>query len=352
VPNRDIIVIGGSAGALDALQTIVSKLPHDLRAAVFVVIHISPTRESMLPKLLTRAGRLPAVHPSDHQPIQNSRIYVAPPDRHLVIENRHVNVVHGPRENRARPAVDPLFRSAAVNYGPRVIGVVLSGALDDGTAGLRAIKKMGGLAIVQDPLSANYPAMPQSAIDNTEVDCIANAEEIARRLRELVNERASEETGSEDDRRALQKEMSMVTHEYKPDEMIQAVNDIGEISMFTCPECQGALWELKDGKLLRYRCHVGHAFSIESLDVEHGEKLESALWSALRALEERGAMARRLASQARDRSRESVARRFEARALEADEHAESIRQMLIADPDKPLIALNDEAQPATAEHDI
>ncbi len=351
MPNHDIIVIGGSAGALNALQTIVSKLPHDIAAAIFVVIHVSATRESLLPNILTRAGRLPAMHPSDHEPIENGQIYIAPPDRHLIIENRHVNVVHGPKENRARPALDPLFRSAALNYGSRVIGVVLSGSLDDGTAGLRAIKKMGGLALVQDPMSANYPAMPQSAIDNTEVDYIGTPEEIAARLRALVAERATEQTSSEHDTRALQKEVAMVKQAYEPDQMIQAVNDIGSISMFTCPECQGTLWELKDGELLRYRCHVGHAFSIESLDVEHGEKLESALWSALRALEERGALARRLASQSRDRRREAVAKQFEARAAEADEHAENIRRMLIADPDKVLIPLNDKAEsPAREEH--
>lgn len=352
MPNRDIIVIGGSAGALDALQTIVSKLPHNIAAAIFVVIHISAARESLLPNILTRSGRLPAVHPSDQEPIKSAHIYIAPPDRHLVIENRHVKVVHGPRENRARPAVDPLFRSAALNYGPRVIGVVLSGSLDDGTAGLRAIKRMGGVALVQDPVSANYPAMPQSAIDNTEVDYVGTPEEIAARLRTLVTERASEQSTSENDKCALEKEVAMVNQEYEPDQMIQAVNDIGSISMFTCPECQGSLWEIKDGELLRYRCHVGHAFSIESLDVEHGEKLESALWSALRALEERGAMARRLASQARDRSRQSVAKQFEARAAEADEHAQSIRQMLIADPDKALIPPNDKTQSTAREDQI
>ena len=350
MPKRDIIVIGGSAGALDALQIILSKLPHDLAAAIFIVLHVSPTRESLLPDLLTRFGRIPAAHPVDQEEIQQRRIYVAPPDRHLVLENRHVNVVHGPRENRSRPAVDPLFRSAALNYGSRVIGVILSGALDDGTAGLRAIKQMGGLAIVQDPATANYPSMPQSAIDNLTVDYVGSAEEIAARLRMLIAEGIEEREQSESGRRDLEKEMAMVNQRYEPDEMIQAVNDVGSISMFTCPECQGTLWELKDGELLRYRCHVGHAYSIESLDVEHGEKLESALWSALRALEERGALARRLASQARDRQRESMAKRYEGRAVEADEHANIIRRMLTADPEKPITSPGDHVAASAPSH--
>src|SRR5215813_6953005 len=149
-----MIVVGGSAGALEALSTIVSKLPHDLAASVLVVLHISASRESLLPAVLTRAARMPAIQPVDKQTIEYGQIYIAPPDRHMMVENRHITVVHGPKENRSRPAIDPLFRSAAINYGPRVIGVVLSGSLDDGTAGLRAIKKSGGITIVQNPSEA------------------------------------------------------------------------------------------------------------------------------------------------------------------------------------------------------
>jgi two-component system chemotaxis response regulator CheB len=191
--RHDIIVIGGSAGAIETLTTIVSTLPHNLAASIFVVLHISPTRESLLPTILTRAGRISAIHPRDHQTVQQGQIYVAPPDRHLLVENRHVNVVHGPKENRSRPAIDPLFRSAAINYGPRVIGVVLSGALDDGTAGLRAIKKHGGITIVQDPADASYPAMPENAIYNNSVDHIVRAGEIGPLLVQLVKELLSEE---------------------------------------------------------------------------------------------------------------------------------------------------------------
>ena len=320
------------------LSEIVANLPHDLAAAIFVVIHLSPSHESLLPSILSRNARLEAAHPSEREPIERGRIYVAPPDRHLIIENGDVLLVHGPKENRARPAIDPLFRSAAINYGPRVIGVILSGSLDDGAAGLRAIKNTGGIAIVQDPADANYPAMPASAIDNTSVDFIVKAGEIGPLLRSLVAEETSPKEVAEVMKGDLRKEMDMVEQRLEPEEMIEAVSKLGRISMFTCPECHGALWEIKDGELLRYRCHVGHAFSIESLDADHGMKLESALWSALRALEERGELARRLAKQCRERGRERLAIRYERRAEEADEQAESIRQMLVADPDKPIMS--------------
>ena len=336
MPKRDIIVIGGSAGALDALMQIVSKLPHDLAASVFVVIHLSPARESLLPGILTRAGRLPASSPVDGEAIEQGHIYVAPPDLHLLLENRHINVLHGPKENRARPAIDPLFRSAALSYGPRVISVVLSGSLDDGTAGLRAIKKSGGVTIVQDPSEAIYPGMPQSAIANNSIDHILPAAEIAPLLRRLIEEEAPEKGAPETVSENLRKEVEISKQEFASDDMIKAVSEMGRLSMFTCPECQGTLWEMKDGELLRYRCHVGHAFSGDSLDAEQGEKLEAALWSALRALEERGALSRRLAKQARERQRDRVAQQFEKRAEEANEHVESIRQILVADPDRTI----------------
>jgi len=336
--KRDIIVIGGSAGALEALIAIVGKLPHDLPASIFIVFHISPTRESLLPTLITRAGRLEAIHPVDGTFIESGRIYIAPPDRHLILENRHLNLVHGPKENRARPAIDPLFRSAAVNYGPRVIGVLLSGSLDDGTAGLNAIGKSGGITIVQDPTDASYPAMPENAIYNNSIDHVVPAAEIAPLLRRLVEEEISIEGGPEPVSADLRKEVEITKQQLESAEMVENVDQIGELSMFTCPECQGSLWEIKDGDLLRYRCHVGHAYSAASLDAEQSEKLEAALWSAMRALEERGALARRLARQARRREQSALAEKYEARAREADEHVANLRRALLSDPEKALIS--------------
>ena len=334
--KRDIIVVGGSAGSLEALKALVANLPANLAASVFIVIHLTPARESLLPHILNRAGRMPAFQPLDQERIEYGQIYVAPPDRHLVLENRHISLIHGPKENRTRPAIDPLFRSAATNYGRRVIGVLLSGSLDDGTAGLRAIKQRGGVTIVQDPNEALYPSMPESAIYNNAIDHIVKANAIAPLLRQLVEaeiDKKEEVSAMSGD---FRKEDELAKQQLQPAEMINTTDDLGELSMFTCPECQGTLWELKDGELLRYRCHVGHAYSIDSLDAGQGEKLESALWSALRALEERGALARRLAQQSRERQRQGLAERFEQRAGEADEHAESIRRILLTDPEKAL----------------
>jgi two-component system, chemotaxis family, protein-glutamate methylesterase/glutaminase len=337
LPNRDIVVIGGSAGALEALSAIVSKLPHDFAATVFVVIHTSPTRESFLPAILRRAGRIDTEQPRDKQPIERGRIYVAQPDRHMLLEDGHIRIVHGPKENRSRPAIDPLFRSAALYYGSRAIGVVLSGSLDDGTAGLRAIKKSGGITVVQDPLDAIYRSMPESAIYNNDVDHIVKADEIAMLLRQLIQEEIRVEGATAEMEHDLKKEDQIVKQKLESNEMIEAANELGNLSIFTCPECHGSLWELKDNELLRYRCHVGHAFSIDSLDAEQAEKVEAGLWSAMRALEERGALSRRLAKQSRERGRDPLAQRFEERAKEADEHVENIRQMLLADAEQSVL---------------
>jgi len=349
VPRRDIIVIGGSAGSLDAVTEIVAKLPADLAAAVFVVLHVSPTRASTLPEILTRAGRLPAIHPADNQPIEYGRIYVAPPDRHLLIENRHINIVHGPKENRSRPAIDPLFRSAAINYGPRAVGVVLSGSLDDGTAGLYAMKKVGAVTIVQLPSDATYSSMPESAISQNSVDYIVPAAEIGPLLQQLVEREVVPEPRVEAVSNNLRTEVEISRQEIDSKELIDAVQSLGRLTMFTCPECHGTLWEMKNGDLVRYRCHVGHAFSIESLDGEQGEKLEAALWSALRALEERGALARRLAKQAQGNARFTMAEKFRERARQADEDAGTIREILLADPERALLAARSGAQTANQQ---
>ena len=193
MPKHDIIVIGASAGGIEALIELFSVLPQDLPAAVFVVCHLSPQSEGVLPAALSRNGNLRAVNATDREQIIPGRVYVAPPDHHLLVEPGFVRVTQGPKENRFRPAIDPLFRSAAYAYGPRVIGVVLTGALDDGTAGLWAIKERGGLAIVQDPDDALFPSMPLSALTNVQVDYRVPLSEIAPLLVRLVSEPAGEE---------------------------------------------------------------------------------------------------------------------------------------------------------------
>jgi two-component system chemotaxis response regulator CheB len=170
VPGHDIITIGASAGGVEAFKKIVHELPPALQAAIFVVLHISPEGPSVLPDILNRAGPLPALHPRDGDKIQLGKIYIAPPDHHLLIRRGHIHLFRGPKENNVRPAIDPLFRTAARAYGPRVIGVVLTGVLDDGTAGLLAIKARGGITVVQDPDDALFSGMPESAMKYADVD--------------------------------------------------------------------------------------------------------------------------------------------------------------------------------------
>jgi two-component system chemotaxis response regulator CheB len=256
----------------------------------------------------------------------------------MVLRDGVVRVVHGPRENRSRPAVDPLFRSAAVTYGPRVIGVVLSGALDDGTAGLHAIKSRGGMAIVQDPDDCLVAGMPRSAMEYVRIDHVARAAEIGPLLRELT--RGTVAAAAPPPPARMLDETDMATLE--PGTMENDDKYAASPSPFTCPECNGTLWELVDGDLVRYRCRVGHSYSAGSMAVEQGQSTERALWAALRSLEERAALARRLSARARDREARDLAGRFEQRAVEAEEHAAVVRRLLLAERDQSEESLEPE----------
>src|SRR5215467_8584820 len=291
--ERNIIVIGCSVGGVEALQRLVGGLPKDFPAALFVVLHLAPQSTSVLPDILKRAGSLPAGHPRDGEMIRTGRIYVAPPDNHLMIEDGRVRIAHGPKENRHRPAVDPLFRSAAHWYGRRVIGVVLTGSLDDGTAGLLSIKRRGGITIVQDPADAVCGDMPRSAIETVQVDFIEPLERIPQLLEELAVVKVSENGTGKSSR--LKKETDIAELDMNA---IEDENRPGTPSPFACPECGGVLWELDGDKMLRFRCRVGHAYTASSLSVEQTEAVEGALWAAMRALEEGASLARRMADNA------------------------------------------------------
>jgi two-component system chemotaxis response regulator CheB len=316
--------VGASAGGVEALQTLVRGLPADVPAAVFVVLHMSADAPSMLPQILNRAGPLPVAAAVDNEPIAPGRVYVAVPDHHLLIERGRVCLVRGPKENRSRPAVDPLFRSAARAYGSRVIGVVLTGALDDGTSGLQAVKGRGGLAVVQDPAEALYTGMPRSAMEHVAVDYCMPLAEIPALLARLAAEPAPDESAY-----PVPPNLDL---EVRIAELDMEAFDNGEVpgtpSVFACPECHGTLWEIQDGNLLRFRCRVGHAYSAESMLAEHDDGLETALWSALRALEESVALARRMAASARDRNHPRLVTRYEQKARDQEQHALLLRDLL------------------------
>lgn len=283
--NKDIIVIGSSAGGVNALCKLVQGLPADLPAAVFIVQHTSPLSPGVLPQILERAGPLPAVNATDGSAIQRGRIYIAPRDHHLLLERSEksgcvIRVSRGPKENLFRPSIDALFRSAAHAAGPSVIGVVLTGLLDDGTAGLWAVKDRGGTAVVQDPLDAQMPSMPQSALDHVEVDHCVPLMKMAELLVRLTRQRAPGKTGRSE---RMQREVEIAKGR-SPLES-GSVN-LGEPSRYTCPECHGVFSQLKEGKNIRFRCHTGHAYSLGSLLAQSSERTEEGLWNVVRSMQE------------------------------------------------------------------
>ena len=327
--TRDIIVIGASAGGVQALSTLVATLPPRLPAAVFIVLHIPADPPSLLPNILSRDARMPVSHAKNGERIEHGRIYVAPPDQHLLIERSHVKLVHGPKENLHRPSIDTLFRSAARWAGPKVIGVVLTGARADGTVGMRAIKQRGGITIVQDPIEATFPSMPTSVMQDISVDYSVPVREIGSLLTNLTKEPAEE--GGYPVAEEVEIEAKISGQEMDAGELIASVERLGRVSKLTCPECQGALWEINDEDLLRFRCHVGHAFSSESLSDGQAERLEVALWSAVRALEEQMILAKRIVERARKANHMRAATMFERRAEEAERNSGVIRQLLLGD---------------------
>jgi two-component system chemotaxis response regulator CheB len=279
-----IIVIGASAGGVEVLRTIVSALPEDLEAAVFVTLHIGAHR-SDLPWLLTRAGDLPAKHPRNGEPITKGAIYVAPPDHHMLVEAGRVLLTKGPRENWSRPAIDPMFRSAARAYGSDVIGVILTGGLNDGTAGLFEVKANGGTAVVQDPADATTPNMPQSALENVDVDHVLGAEDIGPCLVRLVTERYA--------RRGVENHAhAPAAHEEKP---MDAQFTLNPPIAVTCPDCGGALRQSELGSLTQFSCHVGHVYTMEVMLAAQFLAVDQFLEQAMRSLSERAELCRIMA---------------------------------------------------------
>jgi two-component system, chemotaxis family, protein-glutamate methylesterase/glutaminase len=319
--RHHLVVVGASAGGVEALRLLVAGLPSDFPAAVLVVLHLPPTGISVLPEILGRACELPVAHAADREMIEGGRIYVGPPRFHLKVFGNRIHLDPGASVNGHRPSVDPLFQTAAHSHGAAVVGVVLSGVLDDGTLGLAAVKRHGGTTIVQDPADALYPGMPTAALEHVEADFVVPATEIGSVLaasatspptRPTLNPGMHDETLVEVDRGS--------SDDPQP----------GSTYGLTCPDCNGGIWEDEVDGVPVYRCRVGHAYGLESFLAAQNGRVENALWTALRALEERAALTRRLAGRLRSRGAASSAGMFERRANATIDQAVVIRELLHA----------------------
>ena len=331
--KHDITVIGGSAGAIGVLRELLASLPVDYPAAVFVVVHVAPDSPSVLADILNRCSKLPVSFARTNAPIRPGTVVVAPPDRHLILEGERVVLSLGPRENGHRPSIDVMFRSAALAFGSRVTGVVLSGMLDDGTAGLWTIKRRRGLAMVQDPDEAEFPDMPRNAMDGVQVDQSLSVRDLGAALMRIATTPAPPAVAPAP--RDLVLEVNMAE---KNNSEMAKLDEIGTRAPYSCPECGGALWEIEDGGP-RFRCHVGHAYSARALAAEQRTRVEAALWAALRRLEESERLAARMAQAARVRGNERSAQFHEDVSRGSAAHADTLRELLtdpLASPSEPL----------------
>lgn len=328
MPGHDIIVIGTSAGGLKALRSLVSGLPAGLEAAVFVVQHVAPNAATLLPELLERAGPLESALAADGEPIRPGRIYVAPPDHHVIVSRGVMRISRGPHENRFRPSIDVLFRSAARAYGPRVVGVILTGYLDDGTVGLQAIKKRGGVSVVQDPQEAEYPGMPRSALRHVPIDHCVPLGEMAALLASIAASPAPDEAAYPADER-LEIEANIAEQQMNTKEFLENVERIGQRTTYTCPQCNGAIWQIGEDDPLRFRCHVGHSFTADVFLAEQTQHVENALWSAVRVMEEKVTFWRQYAARLRKHGAEDAAARHEQYARHLDDEVGLIRDLIL-----------------------
>jgi two-component system chemotaxis response regulator CheB len=323
--HHDIVVIGASAGGLPALIELLKPLPGNLPACLLVVMHTASNGLGVLPEILARATTLPVAFARTGDPLEPGHVYVARPDCHLIVTATGLRVVHGPRENGFRPAIDPLFRTAARELRSRVIGVVLSGSLSDGTYGLSMIKHYGGVAVVQHPDDAIISSMPLNAMNYVDVDHVLPARDIGRTIERLTSVDAEHEGGLEMPRRKNELEPQLRSEATEVAEMQEL---FGPPSALTCPDCGGALWEIQEGRVLRYQCHVGHQYAPENLEDGQREIIDGALWSAVRVLEEHAALKMRMADRAAAGGMTAVSEGFAEGARDAHEQAQRIRSVL------------------------
>ncbi len=322
-PEQRLIVIGASSGGFEAIKTIVKNLPADFETPIFIVWHMSPDIRGIMPQVLNRENKIYTAHAYDKEPIEPHRIYIAPPDYHMLIEDGKVRVTRGPKENRFRPAVDPLFRSAAYACNSRVIGVILSGALDDGTAGLWAVKEYGGIAVVQDPSDAEVASMPESALREVNVDYCVPVAEMADLLVRLSKEPFKKMEAIKDEQTKKEIEIAAEAEGIERGEL-----KFTELTPYTCPECHGVLSRLHNDHIIRYRCHTGHAYSTETLMLSISEKIEDNLYSAIRGIDEIVMLMNHLGDHYAEANHPKLAAMYFQKAKEADDRSQLVRKVV------------------------
>jgi len=321
--HRDILAIGASAGGFGALRYLAGEFPPDFPASVLVVIHLSSHFQSSLDAILSQSGPLPASFATDGARMEPGRIYIGPPDSHLLVADQdRLQLGHGPRENNCRPAIDPLFRSLALCCGARSVGAVLTGTLGDGAAGLQTLKQCGGISVVQEPSDADFPEMPMAALSKSKPTHVASLAGMPALFQKLVKQPVAPPVNVPPE---VRYEVNVAAG--GPGSMSE-MDRIGERSLFACPDCHGVMWEIKDGDLIRYRCHVGHAYTAELMSLALDENLTRALASGLRALDERVALAQRLYKQAHEAGRHHVSESWQRKIHDFEEEADVLRNSI------------------------
>jgi len=320
--NRDVLAIGTSAGGVEALLHLAKHFTPEFPASVFVTIHRPPDFRSSLDELLMRVGPMPARFASDRERFRKGHIYIAPADRHLLIEGDRIALGSGARENNSRPAIDPMLRSMAVCCGGRAIGVVLTGTLGDGASGLWAVDRSGGITVVQDPDDAAFAEMPSNALKKVRPDHIVRLADMPTLLASLAHQPAGE-TGPVPDNVAFEVEIAR-----GGSSTVDRMDKLGRRSVFACPDCNGVMWEIDEENLVRYRCHIGHAYTAEVMSLALDESLRRALASALRTLEDRVALAQRLQRQAESQQHRHMAANWASRVAEFEKELTTVRDAM------------------------
>jgi two-component system chemotaxis response regulator CheB len=324
--EKFIVAIGASAGGTTILPELLKQLTDDIKVAAFVVMHLSKQSiGDLLVKRLQKYTSFTCKIPMHGETIKEQHVYIAMPDHHLMVSQNKILLGHGPMENRYRPSIDALFRSAAVNFAPKVIGIILTGMLEDGASGMYAIQKSGGVCIIQDPGEAKYSDMPQAVLNTLKPDYAIPVSEMGGAIKDAISNLKRKKKGKIPS--DIIKEAAIAE---RVNIGIEEVKNPGEVSVISCPDCGGSLWEMKGNGFTRYRCHLGHAYSQEGLVSSMEVSTESTLWTALRIIEERRNLLRQIGNKESKNGKSTLAATYLKRSAELEAHIGKLKEILFA----------------------